>query len=57
MREAEETLYQTKSKSGQDRLNFPIRLNDKLAGLNRLSGGFGPTAPRGGSRHSSTSRT
>lgn len=44
MREAEETLYQTKSKSGQDPLNFPIRLNDKLAGLNRLSGGFGPTA-------------
>ncbi|MEO6070116.1 MAG: hypothetical protein ABIP31_06215, partial [Chitinophagaceae bacterium] len=29
----EETLYQTKSKSGQDVLNFPIRLNDKLAGV------------------------
>jgi photosystem II stability/assembly factor-like uncharacterized protein len=29
----EEALYQTKSKSGQDPLNFPIRLNDKLAGL------------------------
>jgi hypothetical protein len=29
----EETLYQTKSKSAQDVLNFPIRLNDKLAGL------------------------
>lgn len=29
----EEALYQTKSKSGQDVLNFPIRLNDKLAGL------------------------
>ncbi len=29
----EEKLYQTKSKSGQDVLNFPIRLNDKLAGL------------------------
>jgi ElaB/YqjD/DUF883 family membrane-anchored ribosome-binding protein len=29
----EETLYQTKSKSGQDPLNFPIRLNDKLSGL------------------------
>ena len=28
-----ETLYQTKSKSGQDVLNFPIRLDDKLAGL------------------------
>lgn len=29
----EETLYQTKSKSGQDPLNFPIRINDKLSGL------------------------
>jgi photosystem II stability/assembly factor-like uncharacterized protein len=29
----EEALYQTKSKSSQDVLNFPIRLNDKLAGL------------------------
>jgi len=29
----EETLYQTKSKSGQDVLNFPIRLNDKLGGV------------------------
>lgn len=29
----EEKLYQTKSKSGQDVLNFPIRLNDKLSGL------------------------
>jgi hypothetical protein len=46
MRDAEETLYQTKSKSGQDPLNFPVRLSDKLAGLNRLSGGFGPTAPQ-----------
>ena len=27
----EETVYQTKSKSGQDPLNFPIRLNNKLA--------------------------
>ena len=26
----EETLYQTKSKSNQDPLNFPIRLNNKL---------------------------
>jgi photosystem II stability/assembly factor-like uncharacterized protein len=31
--DVEEKLYQTKSKSGQDVLNFPIRLNDKLAGL------------------------
>ncbi len=29
----EETLYQTKSKSGQDPLNFPIRLNNRLSAL------------------------
>ena len=29
----EEALYQTKSKSGQDVLNYPIRLNDKISGL------------------------
>ena len=29
----EENLYQTKAKSGQDVLNYPIRLNDKLAGV------------------------
>jgi hypothetical protein len=29
----EEALYQTKAESFQDVLNFPIRLNDKLAGL------------------------
>ncbi|MCS6885508.1 MAG: glycosyl hydrolase [Acidobacteriota bacterium] len=29
----EESLYQTKSKSNQDPLNYPIRLNDKLASL------------------------
>jgi hypothetical protein len=29
----EETLYQTKAKSGQDVLNFPIRINDKLGGI------------------------
>ena len=29
----EEALYQTKAKSSQDVLKFPIRLNDKLAGL------------------------
>ncbi len=29
----EETLYQTKAKSSQDVLNFPIRLNDKLSGV------------------------
>nr|MBP6456612.1 hypothetical protein [Chitinophagaceae bacterium] len=29
----ESTLHQTKAKSGQDVLNYPIKLNDKLAGL------------------------
>jgi photosystem II stability/assembly factor-like uncharacterized protein len=31
--EVEESLYQTKSRSSQDPLNFPIRLNNKLAAL------------------------
>ena len=41
----EETLYQTKSKSSQDPLNFPIRLNNKLAHLNSLTriGNYAPT--------------
>jgi len=41
----EETLYQTKAKSGQDVLNYPIRLNDKLAGLFDVanSGNFAPS--------------
>lgn len=34
----EETLYQTKMESPQDPLNFPIRLNDKLAGVMSLAG-------------------
>ena len=29
----EETLYQTKAKSSQDVLNYPIRINDKLSGV------------------------
>jgi ElaB/YqjD/DUF883 family membrane-anchored ribosome-binding protein len=29
----EEALYQTKARSSQDVLNYPIRLNDKLSGL------------------------
>ena len=29
----EDALHQTKAKSGQDVLNFPIRLDDKIAGL------------------------
>jgi photosystem II stability/assembly factor-like uncharacterized protein len=41
----ENELYQTKSKSNQDPLNYPIRLNNKLAHLNALSsiGDFKPT--------------
>ena len=41
----EETLYQTKSKSNQDPLNFPIRLNNKLGHLNSLTriGNYKPT--------------
>jgi photosystem II stability/assembly factor-like uncharacterized protein len=41
----EETLYQTKAKSGQDVLNYPIRLNDKLAGVFEAanSGNFAPS--------------
>ncbi|MFZ6014613.1 MAG: glycosyl hydrolase, partial [Bacteroidota bacterium] len=33
MKKIEEALYQTKNKSGQDPLNFPVRLNNKLAAL------------------------
>ena len=45
MKKIEESLYQTKNRSGQDPLNFPIRLNNKLAHLNSLasSGNFKPT--------------
>jgi hypothetical protein len=45
MKTIEETLYQTKNRSGQDPLNFPIRLNNKLAHLNSLAGtgNFRPT--------------
>jgi hypothetical protein len=41
----EETLHQTKNQSSQDPLNFPIRLNNKLAALaGVVSGGeFPPT--------------
>ncbi|HEY0160624.1 MAG TPA: glycosyl hydrolase [Thermoanaerobaculia bacterium] len=42
----EETLYQTKNRSPQDPLNFPIRLNDKLASVadSASAGDFPPTA-------------
>jgi hypothetical protein len=41
----EEALYQTKNRSSQDPLNFPVRLNDKLANLMGLNAGddFPPT--------------
>ncbi|MCP9237126.1 glycosyl hydrolase [Lewinella sp. JB7] len=44
--EVEETLYQTKNRSGQDPLNYPIRLTNKLAHLNSLTGigTYKPTA-------------
>ena len=41
----EEELIQTKIKSGQDALNYPIKLNNKLAALSSVvdSGDFAPT--------------
>jgi len=46
MTEIEEALYQTKNRSNQDPLNFPIRLNNKLAdvGSSASIGDFAPTA-------------
>ena len=46
MKRVEENLYQTKNRSGQDPLNFPIRLTNKLAHLNSLVGqsDYPPTA-------------
>jgi len=43
--EIEKVLYQTKNRSGQDPLNFPIRLTNKLGHLNSLvsMGDFAPT--------------
>jgi photosystem II stability/assembly factor-like uncharacterized protein len=35
----EEALYQTKSKSSEDMLNFPIRINDKLSGVYGFAAG------------------
>ena len=46
MTAVEEALYQTKNHSPEDPLNFPIRLNDKLAGVgdSAAAGSFAPTA-------------
>ncbi|MEQ9423472.1 MAG: glycosyl hydrolase [Cyclobacteriaceae bacterium] len=45
MTDVEEQLYQTKNQSRQDPLNFPIRLNNKLAHLSRVvgNGDYPPT--------------
>jgi hypothetical protein len=42
----EENLYQVQNQSSQDPLNFPIKLNNKLASLMRVveSGDYKPTA-------------
>jgi photosystem II stability/assembly factor-like uncharacterized protein len=42
----EEALYQTKNKSSQDPLNYPVRLNNKLAAVADSAeiGGWAPTA-------------
>ena len=45
MKAVEEALYQTKNRSRQDPLNFPIKLNNKLAHVGALNsrGDFKPT--------------
>lgn len=45
MTKIEEALYQTKAKSSEDILNYPIRLNDKISGLYdyAASGNYAPT--------------
>jgi len=44
MTAVEEALHQTKAKSGQDVLNYPIRLDDKLASVYNAASA-GNTAP------------
>jgi hypothetical protein len=57
MKSIEEALYQTQNRSGQDPLNFPIRLNNKLAHLSMQvgAGNFPPTAQADGVRKEITS--
>ncbi len=45
MKKVEEEIYQTKNQSNQDPLNFPIKLNNKLAALTGVasSGPYRPT--------------
>ena len=45
MTKVEEALYQTKNRSSQDPLNFPIRLNDKLNALANSAGAFSDYRP------------
>ena len=56
--EVEKALYQTKNRSNQDPLNFPIRLTNKLAHLNRLVGidDFPPTAQDIGVKNEMTTK-
>jgi photosystem II stability/assembly factor-like uncharacterized protein len=44
--EVENAIYQTKAQSGQDLLNYPIKLNNRIAALMGvvLGGEYGPTA-------------
>jgi hypothetical protein len=46
LRAVEESLYQVRNRSGQDPLNFPIRINNRMAALGRSvqSGDARPTA-------------
>ncbi len=46
MSRIEREVYQVKNQSGQDPLNFPVRLNNRIAALNGVvaSGPYGPTA-------------
>ena len=39
LKAVEEEIIQVKIKAGQDALNYPIKLNDKIAGLSGVAGG------------------
>ena len=45
----EEAIYQTKNRSGQDPLNYPIRINNRIAALGGVvaSGDYRPTEQSG----------
>lgn len=46
MKEVEEALYQTQNRASEDPLNFPIKLNNKMAALGGVAseGDYAPTA-------------